>query len=107
MAASASCTAMPSAANNFAVSLLPMAIEPVRPMTKGLSCMESAFQHGAQARRDRRLYAKERLKGGLRLVHQHTQPINHEMAALGGVFQQLGFQRIIDDIADRGRCRQR
>src|ERR1700761_5477817 len=108
MAASASNTGTPSAAKSFAVSLLPMPIEPVRPMTKGsaLAFTQNLFQRRAQCRRNLGLHAKEGFKRRHRLMHQHAKTINGLVTARGSVLQQLRLQRIVDDVADRGGFRQ-
>src|ERR1700761_4230716 len=100
MAASASKTGMPSAANSLAVSLLPMPIEPVRPMTKGLASTEHLHQRLAQRGRDLGPDAEESFEGRHRLMHQHTQAIDGLVAPRGGILQQFRLQRIVDDVAD-------
>src|SRR5579872_4526224 len=103
MAASASNTGMPSAAKSLAVSLLPMPIEPVRPITKGFSVLagtQHLHQRLAQGGRDFGFHAKEGFEGWRRLMHQHPQAIDGLVAARGGIFQQRGLQRAVDDVAN-------
>src|ERR1700753_2154832 len=108
MAASASNTGTPSAAKSFAVSLLPMPIEPVRPMTKGsaLAFTQNLFQRRAQCRRNLGLDAKEGFEGRRRLMHQHAQSVDGSVAGSSRISQQFCLQRIVDDVADRGGFRQ-
>src|SRR4051794_24434315 len=102
MAASASNTGMPSAAKSLAVSLLPMPIEPVRPITKGLAAgTEHLDKRFAQSLRNFRPNAEEGFEGRRRLMHQHSQAIDSFVAARGGILQQRSFQGAVDDIADR------
>src|SRR5258708_32092815 len=108
MAASASNTGIPSAANSLAVSLLPMPIPPVRPITKGLLALtQHPFQLRAQARCNLRSPAEKCLERRHGLVHQHAQAINGLVAARASVFQELCLQRIVDDVAYRGGLVQR
>src|ERR1700749_968919 len=102
MAASASNTGMPSAAKSLAVSLLPMPIEPVRPITKGLAAgTQHLHQRLAQGGRDLGFHAKEGFERWRRLMHQHPQAIDGLVATRGRVFQQWGFQWAVDDVANR------
>src|SRR5436190_2011190 len=99
----ASNTGTPSPANSLAVSLLPMPIEPVRPITNGflLPLTQHLYQRGPQRRRDLGADAEESLERRHRLVHQHAQPVDGPVAARSGVFQQFGFQGIVNDVANR------
>src|SRR4051812_3723121 len=107
MAASASNTGTPSAANSFAVSLLPMPIEPVRPITKGLLAgTEDLHKRIAQVLRDFWPHAKKCLKGRHRLMHQHPKAVDGFVPPRGGIFQQFCFQWIVDDVANCGGFRQ-
>src|ERR1700749_3450958 len=98
MAASASNTGTPSAANSLAVSLLPMPIEPVSPITKGLwpflTFTQHLHQRLAQGRCDLGLHTEKSLEGGHRLMHQHAQPIDDLVTTCAGILQQPGLQRI-------------
>src|SRR5690348_18468813 len=98
MTASASCTGTPSAAKSLAVSLLPMPMEPVSPMTKGLAMSQRLDQPGAQSRRDIGLHTKKGFEGWHGLMHQHAQPVDHLVAARLSGLEQFRLQRIIDDI---------
>src|ERR1700760_891044 len=102
MAASASCTGTPSAANSLAVSVLPMPIEPVSPMTKGLGTGERPLQRGPEPRRHFRFDAKKCLERWCRLMHQHAQPVDCDMPARPCLFQQFGLERIINDVEHSG-----
>ena len=64
--------------------------------------MEGLFQRFAQSGRDLGPDAEKSFERRRRLVHQHAQAVDGIMAPRLGVFQQRGFQRIVDDIADRG-----
>src|SRR6516225_3089503 len=99
MVASESCTATPSLANNLAVWLLPMPIEPVRPMTKGLGMVQGPDQKLAQSLGHFGFDAEKCLEGGNRLVHQHAEPIETNMSPRPGSLQQIGFQRVVNDVA--------
>src|SRR4051812_17704348 len=102
MAASASNTGMPSAAKSLAVSLLPMPIEPVRPITKGLAAgTEHLDKRIAQRGRNLGPDSEEGFERRCSLMHQHPQAINGLVAARGGILQQRSFQGAVDDIADR------
>src|SRR3569833_4104575 len=97
MAASASNTDTPSAANSLAVSLLPMPIEPVRPITNGLlfsvlAGTQHLHQRLAQGGRDLGPDPEEGFERRRRLMHQHPQTINDLVSARGRIFQQRGFQ---------------
>src|SRR6185503_15044357 len=101
MAASASNTGMFSAAKSLAVSLLPMPIEPVRPITNGLpfsilAGTQHLHQRIAQGGRDLGPDPKKGFERRRRLMHQHPQAIDGLMAARGGIFQQRGFQGAVD-----------
>src|SRR6185312_9375715 len=97
IAASASWTGMPSAANSLAVSLLPMPMPPVSPIAKGLG-IERPLQMLAQSAGDLGPHAKESFKRRHRLVHQHAKPIDGDIAARLGICQQRCFQWIVNDI---------
>src|ERR1043166_8980813 len=101
MAASASWTGMPSSANSLAVWLLPMPIEPVRPMTYGLAMGQHPFQQCSQSLRHLRFDAEKGFERRRRLVHQHPQPVQTDMPALPCFGQQIGLQGIVDDVANR------
>src|SRR5882757_3563441 len=103
MAASASNTGTPSAAKSLAVSLLPMPIPPVRPITKGLLALtQNLFQCRAQGGCDFRLLAEKSMERWHRLMHQHVQAIDGLVAARGGVFQKLRFQRVVNNVTHGG-----
>src|SRR6185312_3532061 len=102
MAASASNTGMPSAAKSLAVSLLPIPIEPVRPITNGSGPgTQHLHQRLAQGGRDLGLDGEESFERRRRLMHQHPQTIDGFVTARGSILQQLGFQRAVNDVADR------
>src|SRR5580765_691395 len=97
---------MPSFANSLAVSVLPMPIEPVRPMRRGRSAIaQSLLEFVAKFRRDFWFDAEEGLERRDRLIHQHTQTIDGPEAAHFGTLQKVGLKRIIDDVTYRGAFR--
>src|SRR4051812_48880427 len=93
---------MPSLANIFAVSLLPMPIEPVSPTRSGRSAMQRLLEMRAQLRCHLRRRSEEGGKRRNGLMHQHAQSIDRLVPPGPGILEKAGLKGIVDDVADRG-----
>src|SRR5262249_59929269 len=100
-AASASYTGIPSFANIFAVSVLPMPIEPVSPTMSGLSsATDGLHKRLAQPFADLGSHTEERLECGDGLMNQHPQPVDRAMTATARILEQLRLDRVVDEITN-------
>src|SRR5262249_41307891 len=96
----------PRLANIFAVSVLPMPIEPVSPTMSGLSsATDGLHKQPAQAFADLRSRTEEHLECRDALMNQHSQPIDRAVAATARVLQQVGLDGIVNKITNHGVCR--
>src|SRR5512146_3424871 len=99
---------MPARWNNFAVSVLPMPMEPVSPMTKGRFSVtaERLFEFSPQYGRNFRRYTEPKREARDRLVHQHAQPVHRLVSARVRLSEEIGLQGIVDDVRNASRIGQ-
>src|SRR5579871_3609732 len=98
---------MPSRRKSFAVSLLPMPIDPVSPTMRGSrELMERLFQISSYRRRYLWRSAEEGFERRGRLEDQHREAIDCLQPPATSLPQQSRLQRIVDEVANQGSSRE-